>query len=105
MGRVIPTKAEMEHERTLQIVATKGVVQLFNAVAEFQTSVVKEQIKTERDKKIARTSMIQSVGTDKNTGAVGFGNIIAKIQSKQRKWAVLEDEASGDEEIKLGELE
>ena len=105
MGRVIPTKAEMEHERTLQIVATKGVVQLFNAVAEFQTSVVKEQMKTERDKKIARTSMIQSVGTDKNTGAVGFGNIIDKIQSKQRKWAVLEDEASGDEEIKLGELE
>jgi len=48
----------MEHERGLQIVATKGVVQLFNAVAEFQTSVVKEQIKVERDKKTARTAMI-----------------------------------------------
>ena len=35
MGRVIPTKADTEHERGLQIVATKGVVQLFNAVAEF----------------------------------------------------------------------
>ena len=35
LGRVIPTKSEMEHERSLQIIATKGVVQLFNAVAEF----------------------------------------------------------------------
>jgi len=26
MGRVIPTKSEMEHERSLQIIATKGVV-------------------------------------------------------------------------------
>jgi hypothetical protein len=35
---------------------------------------------------------------------VGFGNLIDKIRSKQRKWAVLEDEESGDDEIKLGEL-
>jgi hypothetical protein len=35
---------------------------------------------------------------------VGFGNLIDKIRSKQRKWSVLEDEASGDDEIKLGEL-
>lgn len=49
--------------------------------------------------------MIQSTGNDKNTGAIGFGNIIDKINSKQRKWAVLEDEAGEDEDIKLGELE
>jgi len=48
-------------------------------VAEFQTSVVKEQIKVDREKKTARTAMIQSVGTDKNSGAVGFGNLIDKI--------------------------
>ncbi len=35
MGRVMPSKTDMEHERELQIIATKGVVQLFNAVAEF----------------------------------------------------------------------
>ena len=35
MGRRIPTKDENEHERDLQIIATKGVVQLFNAVADF----------------------------------------------------------------------
>lgn len=42
MGRLLPTKSEIEHERSLQIIATRGVVQLFNAVAEYQTSVVKE---------------------------------------------------------------
>lgn len=35
MGRLLPTKGENEHERALQIIATKGVVQLFNAVAEY----------------------------------------------------------------------
>ena len=35
MGRRLPTKDDNEHERELQIIATKGVVQLFNAVAEF----------------------------------------------------------------------
>jgi len=35
MGRVLPTRLDNEHERDLQILATKGVVQLFNAVAEF----------------------------------------------------------------------
>ena len=38
MGRHIPTVDDEEHERELQIIATKGVVQLFNTVAEFQTS-------------------------------------------------------------------
>ena len=37
MGRVIPTKLEYEAERELQIVATRGVIQLFNAVSEFQS--------------------------------------------------------------------
>ena len=35
LGRVIPTKDEAERERELQIIATKGVIQLFNAVSEF----------------------------------------------------------------------
>ena len=35
MGRRIPTKEDSEKERNLAIIATKGVVQLFNAVAEF----------------------------------------------------------------------
>ena len=51
MGRRIPTKAENEHERDLQIIATKGVVQLFNAVADFQNSLEKEAFKQEKDMK------------------------------------------------------
>ena len=35
MGRRIPTKADAEKERALAIIATRGVVQLFNAVSEF----------------------------------------------------------------------
>jgi hypothetical protein len=38
MGRHIPTVDDEEQERELQIIAAKGVVQLFNTVAEFQTS-------------------------------------------------------------------
>ncbi len=74
-------------------------------MAEYQTSVVKEQITEDREKKSARTAVINATGNDKNTGAIGFNNIIGKIQDKKRKWAVLEDEASDDGDIKLGELE
>ena len=81
MGRLLPTKADNEHERNLQIIATKGVVQLFNAVAEYQTSVVKEQLVEAKEKRNARTAVINATGNDKNTGAVGFGNIISKINS------------------------
>ena len=35
MGRVIPTENGVEHERELQIIATKGVIQLFQAVTDF----------------------------------------------------------------------
>ena len=38
MGRVIPTEDGAEHERELQIIATKGVIQLFQAVTDFQTT-------------------------------------------------------------------
>jgi hypothetical protein len=36
MGRHLPTVDDEDHERELQIVATKGIVQLFNTVSEFQ---------------------------------------------------------------------
>ena len=34
-GRKIPKAIEQEYERSLMLVATKGVVQLFNSVSEF----------------------------------------------------------------------
>ena len=45
MGRVLPSKDDLERERELQIIATKGVVQLFNAVAEFQADLTKTAIR------------------------------------------------------------
>lgn len=95
MGRRIPTKEDAERERELAIIATKGVVQLFNAVAEFQSSVSKEAAQEEREKKKMKADLIQSVGADKKTGAVGFNSqaLIDKIQSTQKKWKVLESDS------------
>ena len=95
MGRRIPTKDDAEKERELAIIATRGVVQLFNAVAEFQTSVEKEAEKDERQKRRIQQEKIQEVGKDKQTGAVGFNSmaLIEKIQSTQRKWKVLESDS------------
>lgn len=58
MGRVIPTKLTNEKERELAIIATKGVVQLFNAVTEFQGSVRKEAMKEEQEKKEKKSAHI-----------------------------------------------
>ena len=82
MGRLLPTKAEVEYERELQIIATKGVVQLFNAVAEYQGQLTREINQEEREKKEKRMEVINSTGADKNQKGVGFGSVIEKIQSK-----------------------
>jgi 5'-3' exonuclease len=58
IGRVIPTKLEYEAERELQIVATRGVIQLFNAVSEFQSQAQKQVLKDEHVKTSKRTAMI-----------------------------------------------
>ena len=59
MGRRIPTADDNEHERGLQIIATKGVVQLFNAVAEFQNTMEKEAFKEDREKRRMKSEAIQ----------------------------------------------
>ena len=67
---------------------------------------MKETIREEKVKTEARTAMINSVGNDKNTGAVGMKNVIENINSKQRKWAVLEDESGDDEQgMRIGDLD
>lgn len=44
MGRHIPTADDEEHERELAIIATRGVVQLFNTVSEFQLQQHKDAV-------------------------------------------------------------
>lgn len=104
MGRVIPSRDDMDYERELQIIATKGVVQLFNAVAEFQADLTKEAVREDREKKQRTAKMIASVGSDKKVGGANFNNLIEKINSTQRKWKVLEDDEDGQdaEEIDAG---
>ena len=58
MGHIIPSKDNNEHERELQILATKGVVQLFNAVAEFQADLTKDAMREDKEKKQKTSKMI-----------------------------------------------
>lgn len=104
MGRVVPTREDMDYERELQIIATKGVVQLFNAVAEFQADLTKEAMREDREQKQRTAKMINSVGSDKKVVGTNFNSLIEKINSTQRKWKVLEeDEDRQDaEEIDAG---
>jgi len=41
-GRKVPDVKDEEHERNLVRLATKGVVELFNTVREFQSNTLKE---------------------------------------------------------------
>ena len=95
MGRRIPTKEDNERDRTLAIIATKGVVQLFNAVADFQNTVSREANEDDKAKKKINKERLEQVGKSKVTGAVGFNSqaLIEKIQSTQRKWKVLESDS------------
>ena len=44
MGRSIPDAKEEEYERELQVIATKGVIQLFNTVSEFQVGAQRARV-------------------------------------------------------------
>lgn len=69
-GRHIPCQQDEERERELAIIATKGVVQLFNTVSEFQASSLKEAIKVERERKAKQIQILglegQAPGTSDN---------------------------------------
>lgn len=106
MGRHIPTAEDEAHERELQIVATKGVVQLFNTVSDFQLTQHKEAVQASLDQKAKTTKIINAVGSDKVTAGMPSSNerIIQQIQSRQQKWKVLEDDSEDDEgNIKIAE--
>ena len=55
--------------------------------------MTKEAMREDKEKKQRASKMIQSVGSDKNTGAANFNNLIEKINSRQRKWKVLESDS------------
>ena len=49
-GRALPKQGDDQRERELMRIATKGVVELFNTVAEFQTNAAKDVIAERRAK-------------------------------------------------------
>jgi hypothetical protein len=61
-GRVLPRKDDEDHERTLVRMATKGVVQLFNTVSEFQSSEKKEVHKEVVAQKTKYSRILESTG-------------------------------------------
>ena len=66
-GRKVPSRDDEKHERSLVLVATKGVVQLFNTVSDFQVTNQKEAIREEKEKNVKYSEMIQKTGQYANT--------------------------------------
>eukprot|EP00347_Sterkiella_histriomuscorum_P018550 403345084 len=99
MGRNIPTVEDEPRERELQIFATKGVVQLFNAVREFQDNQTKEAKDAINESKQRAVNILNQVGSDKINAGQPSSNqrIIEQLQSRQSRWKVLEDDSEDEE--------
>lgn len=87
-GRVYPNKEEAEYEKNLQIIATKGVVRLFNAVSHQQTEIRREHIK---DEQLKREFVAKKMELDKSK-VNSNDTIVKKIMSREKRWKIFEDE-------------
>lgn len=92
-GRTIPSKEENDYERNLQMIATKGVVRLFNAVSHQQTEIKREIVKNDRIKNDVMTKKLEMDKSKLNSN----DTIIKKIMAKEKKWKVFEDD---EDEVK-----
>jgi len=59
IGLTKPKKEDEEHERELQIIATRGVVQLFNTVTEAQVNSKKAAQENERESKSGSAKLLR----------------------------------------------
>ena len=95
----MPDQVDMEHERNMMIVATKGVVELFNAVTAFQTQQVTDAKSFQKNKDVKYQDAVQKVGEDKKYNSTSNENIYKKLQDKSvSKWSVLNNEEGEDSE-------
>ncbi len=62
-GRGFPKQSEEGRERELMRIATKGVVELFNTVAEFQTNAAKEVVAEKRAKDVKYHKAVMKTGS------------------------------------------
>ena len=92
------------------LVATKGVVQLFNTVSEFQTNEQRQAQQELKDKNKRYSDIVQKTGEGmyKNTSNQA---ILAKLQNKPSRWKVLnpeedqESDMDSDGNIKIQEVD
>jgi hypothetical protein len=92
-GRVFPSLDENEYEKNLQMIATKGVVRLFNAVSHQQTEIKREHVK---DEQLRKEFVSKKLEMDK--GKVNSNDtIVRKIMEKEKRWKVFEDDENEEE--------
>ena len=97
----MPKRGEEDHERSLVLIATKGVVQLFNTVSEFQTSQQKQALDEIKAKKQKYSEILSKTGEYKNTSNKA---IVEKLQSTQSRWKVLDPENGESDEDSEGNV-
>ena len=85
-----------DYEKNLQIIATKGVVRLFNAVSHQQTEIKRETIKSEQIQQELNLKKLEMDKSKTNSN----DTIIKKILSREKKWKVFEDEEEEENEDK-----
>lgn len=79
-------------------IATKGVVELFNTVREFQSNTLKEARQEQKEKDLKYQQAVQAVGTGGGYTNTSNQNIIKKLQEQQpSRWSVLNPDEDGDE--------
>lgn len=91
-GRRFPNTKEHDYEKNLQMIATKGVVRLFNAVSHQQTEIRREAVK---DEKIREDFVAKKLEMDKSKHNSNK-TILDKIQSKEKRWKAFEDDEEGE---------
>ena len=88
-------------------IATKGVVQLFNTVSEYQTDQQKAVVQEIHEKQEKYSKILSDMGKDQ----VNSSNkkIIEKLQNKKSSWSVLngeeESEYDSDGNIKIKDFD
>ncbi|XP_063690265.1 RRP15-like protein [Bolinopsis microptera] len=98
MGRLDSSSTDVINERKLSKVATKGIIQLFNAVKQHQKDVDSKlkKVKTEA----ARDKIHQSVTTGSFLDLVRPKNNPVEKSEEDKKWNVLKDDFMMNNKVK-----
>ena len=98
MGRLDCSNTNVVNERKLSKIATKGIIQLFNAVKQHQKDVDSKlkKVKTEAQ----RDKIHQSITTGSFLDLVRPKNVSVEKSDQDKKWDVLKDDFMMNSKIK-----